>query len=441
MNGWQTVRLVKALRAAGLPVSSQDWAEAALCLNRFPDIPERVMLRSMLIHRPQDVSIFDLVWETFVAVPPPKRQTSDSLAALENSPYGSGGQSNGHGSGSISKVPSLAGLASFTYVPSSTGPGEEVLEFDQILKQALTHLDYYVWINSVDLAYQRGEIIEDEYLFLHQQGLALQRDVRQNLLAKQVEIENSWLPLKRQYWRHKPLQALAAEEKTLVQTAIRQLGKKLAVRPGLRWRAKGRGSLDFAQTVKKSCQQDGFIFHLLHRRALPRLPELVVLCDVSNSVAPYSEFFLYLVGRLHARFQRIRLFFFIDSIWDVSGQVWDKDMNELKEEIESWGRLGTSGFSDYGQVFRSFAHEVLPEISSRATVLILGDGKNNFRQPQTEYLAQMQERVRHIFWLNPLNIAEWSERDNSLPHYLPYCTKVYRCRTLDDLREIARRIF
>ncbi|WP_206812100.1 VWA domain-containing protein [Paradesulfitobacterium ferrireducens] len=439
MNGWEVLRLVNALRGAGLLVSSQDLAEAFLCLSRYPEIPSEILLRSLLIHRPQDIAMFHFVWAALKYDAQSQAQrTKDIFSERAQSPYGSGGQHSGQGSGSLSKAPSVQGLASFKYAPSDRGSGEEVLEFEQNVKRALGHLDYYVWINSVDLAFQRGEISETEHFSLHDQGLELQNAVRRYLLAQQVETANSWQPLKHQYWRHKPLQALSSEEKNMVQAALRQLGRKLSVRPGLRRRQSRGGSLDFAQTVKRSCRHDGYIFHLFHHRPLPRLPELVLLCDVSNSVAPYSEFLLYLVGRLHTRFHRVRLFFFIDSIWDVSTQIWDEDMDELKEEIESWGRYATSGFSDYGQVFKDFAGDVLSEISSQATVLILGDGKNNFRLPQEEYLAQIGEHVRHIFWLNPLHEKEWTERDNALTAYRSFCTRVYRCRTLNDLQEIAR---
>jgi len=157
---------------------------------------------------------------------------------------------------------------------------------------------------------------------------------------------------------------------------------------------------------------------------------------VSNSVAPYAEFLLFLVSRLRRRFRRVRLFFFVDVVWEVPPKFWDLDMDDWQEEITSTGNKAGSGFSDYGKVFKELT-SFLPEIPASATVLILGDGKNNFRPAQPEYLAQIRNQVRKVIWLNPLPETEWDDRDNVLPFYRHLCTKVYRCRTADDLQHIS----
>jgi len=135
------------------------------------------------------------------------------------------------------------------------------------------------------------------------------------------------------------------------------------------------------------------------------------------------------------------VFFFIDSVWDVSEFVWDDDLGAVKQEIKSWGIKASSGFSDYGAVFRELAESSLTEVSSRATLVILGDGKNNYRAAQSEYLAQISERVRHIVWLNPLDVQEWNELDNMMKEYQRYCSKVYRCRSASDLQRVVKDIF
>jgi len=87
------------------------------------------------------------------------------------------------------------------------------------------------------------------------------------------------------------------------------------------------------------------------------------------------------------------------------------------------------------------AENLLKEVSARATLVILGDGKNNYRSAQTEYLAQISNKVRHVFWLNPLDLQDWNESDNSMKEYQTYCSKVYRCRSASDLQRVVKDVF
>jgi uncharacterized protein with von Willebrand factor type A (vWA) domain len=236
------------------------------------------------------------------------------------------------------------------------------------------------------------------------------------------------------------LQTLSKEEANLVQKALRHWAKKLAIRPGWRRRPSKSGELNLGQVAKEYVQGDGHIFHLHYSKRLPRIPELVVLCDVSNSVAPYVEFLIFLLEQIKTRIRRVRLFLFIDVLWEVSSETWE-DQSEIQDKIATWSRKASSGFSDYGQVLKEFASSVLPEVSAKSTIIILGDGRNNYRSPQVEYIREIKDKVKSVYWLNPLEEQEWQERDSIISCYKPFCSGIFRCRTADDLREITRKIF
>lgn len=449
MDGWAFFRLVHALRQVSLSISSQDILDAQSCLVRYPDLSCKQILQSLFVHRPQDATIFDTVWRIVVE----KSESSQPDYPINsqkdpegNNSQGIGGQGVGRGSGGISLTaigdmldPShVSKLISFSRLEELAGSG---IEFEEVVKTILADIDYFAWINSFDLAYQRGTLSEDEW-FIHQNTRAsIVRRIRQLVLMNQVTLDNSWAPLVRQHWLYKPLSSLSEEEKELVRSSIRKWARKLAFQPGSRWRSYNKGSIDIAKIVQKSVQWDGLFLHLCYRHKIPRAPELVVLCDVSNSMAAFVEFLIYLVTCLRARFRKIRVFFFIDSVWDVTEFVWDDDLSGVKQEIKSWGHKVSSGFSDYGAVFKELAENKLKEVSSRAILMILGDGKNNYRPAQSEYIAQISERVRKVFWLNPLKIQEWSEPDNAMKEYQNSCSKIYRCRTASDLQRIVKDIF
>jgi uncharacterized protein with von Willebrand factor type A (vWA) domain len=452
MDGWKFIRLVHALRQVSLAISSQDILNAQTCLFRFPDLSEKQIVKSLFIHRPQDFSIFETVWRILIENPKSYERGS-SEEEIKNTVFGEnqdglgiGGQGVGRGSGGISltekgtvvDTADVVNLIPVARLEKLTCSG---LEFEEMVQTILVEMDYYTWINSNDLAYQRCELSEEAW-YTHQDSRAsLLREIRLQVLTAQVSHENSWEPLARQHWLFKPLSTLTDEEKGLVKLSIQKWARKLALRPGLRLKTSRRGSIDISRIIQQSVQWDGILFRLSYRQRIPRAPELVVLCDVSNSMAAFAEFIIYMVTCLRARFRKIRVFFFIDSVWDVSDSVWDDDLGEVKQEIKSWGRKASSGFTDYGAVFRELAENILSDLSSRATLVILGDGKNNYRPAQTECLAQISEKVRNVFWLNPLDIQDWNERDNLMKEYQSYCSKVYQCRSASDLQRIVQDVF
>ncbi|AET67362.1 protein containing von Willebrand factor type A (vWA) domain [Desulfosporosinus orientis DSM 765] len=451
MDGWVFIRLVHALRQVSVAVSSQDIRDAQMCLRRYPNISDKEILKTLFVHRPQDSAIFNTVWEIIVgdSQSPEPEKTHNNISPQELEKHqdrqGAGGQGIGCGSGGVSLTEcgdslDASKLANFIPVKLEELAGSD-MDFEETVKRILAELDYYTWINSYDLAYQRGSLSEEAWYAHQSRRSFILEKVRQQVLISQVKADNSWDPLVRQYWLFKPLSHLSEEEKGLVRSSIRKWAKNLALRPGYRWKSYPKGVIDIPDVIRKSVQWDGHLFQLGYRRKVPRAPELVVLCDVSNSMAPFVEFLIYLVTCLRKGFRKIRVFFFIDAVWDVSEYVWDEDLSDVKQEIKSWGHKVSSGFSDYGAVFKELAERHLREVSSRAILMILGDAKNNYRSAQTDYFAQISEGVRRVYWLNPLDLSEWAERDNAMREYQDYCSKVYRCRTAKDLQRIVKDVF
>ncbi|HBP64639.1 MAG TPA: hypothetical protein DD730_10265, partial [Desulfosporosinus sp.] len=416
-----------------------------------PNIPDKQILKSLFIRRPQDLTIFETIWRILYDAQEAVQDDVEEGTAIavldeDQDSFGIGGQGVGHGSGGISLTSKghcldtshITELVPFARLEELTSSG---LEFEEVVKTILAEMDYYTWINTYDLAYLRNELSEESW-YQHQDSRnSLIREIRQQVFAAQVSQENSWEPLARQHWLVKPLSTLSVEEKDLVKSSIRKWARKLALRPGSRWKTSHRGLIDIARVIQQSVQCDGSIFQLSYRQRIPRASELVVICDVSNSMAAFVEFLIHIVTCLRARFRKIRVFFFIDSVWDVSDFVWDDDLCVVKQEIKSWGRKASSGFSDYGAVFKELAEDQLRDLSSRATLVILGDGKNNYRPAQEEYIAHISSKVRNVFWLNPLDSQEWNESDNMMKEYQKHCSKVYRCRTARDLQKIVKDIF
>lgn len=320
MNGWNFIRLINALRHVSIMISSQDVCEAQICLARFPNISEKQIIKALLIHRSQDILMFESVWrilfdDNSIDAINGEEKEKDSIKQELNSPS-IGGQGIGRGFGGLSLTNSLTNKSLREISLISNRQKLEMLvkegaAFDDLVQAALTDLDYYTWINSYDLAYRRGTLTEEEWNILQEYQTLLMDEIRHQVIAIQVNQENCWQPLLRQHWLFKPLSMLTESEKNLVKSSIRKWARKLAVRTGQRWKTNQRGRIDLARIIRQSAQWDGLIFRLNYHQQIPSVPELVVLCDVSNSMAPFVEFLLFLVSCLRRRFRKLRVYFLL----------------------------------------------------------------------------------------------------------------------------------
>ena len=85
---------------------------------------------------------------------------------------------------------------------------------------------------------------------------------------------------------------------------IYPLARRLATRLTQEHHARRRGPLDFRRTVRASISTGGVPLVTHHKPKRPHRTELVVLCDVSGSVANFAQFTLLLVYALRARSTR-----------------------------------------------------------------------------------------------------------------------------------------
>jgi uncharacterized protein with von Willebrand factor type A (vWA) domain len=100
--------------------------------------------------------------------------------------------------------------------------------------------------------------------------------------------------------------------------------------------------------------------------------------------------------------------------------------------------LGSS--TDYGRALRQFHATVGQELEHRATVLIFGDARGNFRPAEEATLAKIARRAGSVYWLNPERRALWDTGDSLMSAYEPHCTAAVTCQTLNDLRGFIERL-
>jgi len=222
---------------------------------------------------------------------------------------------------------------------------------------------------------------------------------------------------------------------------VAPLARTLATRLAARRRRARAGAIDLRKTLRKSMSTGGVPIDLVVRKPRPARPELVVLCDMSGSVAGFSHFTLLLVHALRQQFSRVRVFAFIDTTDEVTHMFGpDADLAVAVQRITRESAVYTrDGHSDYGNAFVSFTENFHEVLSPRSSLLILGDGRTNYRNPGADVLAHMVTASRHAHWLNPEPKHLWGSGDSAVPRYADVIT-MHECRSAKQLAAVIDQL-
>ncbi|MGE2714952.1 vWA domain-containing protein [Mycolicibacterium litorale] len=233
----------------------------------------------------------------------------------------------------------------------------------------------------------------------------------------------------------------SGEQLRQMRRVVAPLARTLATRLAARRRRSRAGEIDMRKTLRKSMSTGGVPIDVVLKKPHPARPELVVLCDVSGSVAGFSHFTLMLVHALRQQFSRVRVFAFIDTTDEVTQMFGpDADLAVAVQRITREAGVYTrDGHSDYGNAFVSFLHKYPEALSPRSSLLVLGDGRNNYRNPETELLARMVNASRHAHWLNPEPKHLWGSGDSATPRYEDVIT-MHECRSAKQLAAVIDQL-
>ena len=231
------------------------------------------------------------------------------------------------------------------------------------------------------------------------------------------------------------LRAQAADLAEL-RRAVAPLARRLAVRLSARRRLGREGRLDFRKTVRASLGTGGVPVVTHHRPRKVHKPELVVLCDVSGSVAGFSHFTLMLTQALREHFTGVRAFAFVDSTDEVTR--FFRPGADVVDAVTRIGReadvVSFDGHSDYGNAFEVFADRWPSALGPKTSLLILGDGRTNYRRPGLPVLGDMVKRCRSAHWLNPEPQRQWGSGDSAADRYGEVIDMV-ECRNASQLAD------
>ena len=234
---------------------------------------------------------------------------------------------------------------------------------------------------------------------------------------------------------------VTAAEHERMRAAVRPLARKLATRLAVRRKRARDGRLDVRRTLRHTLSTGGVPIDPVFRSKRVHRPELVLLCDVSGSVASFARFTLMLCHALQGQFARVRSFAFVDTVDEVTDLFEDGDFGGAMRRLSTDADVvWLDGHSDYGHALEVFATRYRAAVTPRSTVLVLGDARSNYRAANAWALQDVAERAKRTYWLNPEPRAHWDTGDSIASVYARACDEMAECRTLRQLTRFIEAI-
>lgn len=219
--------------------------------------------------------------------------------------------------------------------------------------------------------------------------------------------------------------------------AVARLAQRLKNRLSVRRKKAARGRFDVKKTLRKNLQYGGVPFNIQLDRRKKTKPQVMVLCDISDSVLNASRFMLQFVYSVQDLYSKVRSFVFVAEIGEVTKLFEEHDIQTAVEAALKGDVIDVFSHSNFGRAFELFYKNFFSAVNSKTTVLIIGDGRNNYNRPNDWVLREIQHKAKQLIWLNPESRITWGIGDSEMPRYAPHCHVAEECRSINQLYKVV----
>ena len=259
----------------------------------------------------------------------------------------------------------------------------------------------------------------------------------------QVEIDAMLTASGREVLRKKDFAQMTAEELAQARLAMAKL--VLPVQPvrTRRYKAVNRPArIDARRTLSNSMKSGGDLVLPRFRKQRLVHPPIVVLADISGSMANYSRTFLHFIHALAESRQRVHTFLFGTRLTNVTRQLRNKDIDEAlancTDAVEDWSG-GTRIGATLHEFNRKWSRRVLGQ---GAIVLLITDGLERDDDELLEHeIDRLHRSCRRLIWLNPLlRFDGFQARARGIRIMLPHVDEFRAVHSLDALADLCHAL-
>jgi uncharacterized protein len=465
------VEFTNLLRKSGVRVSVAESIDAFLALDELSIADREVFqdaLRATMVKRAEDISTFDqlfaLYWSSFydslrdafdgaaraleggVDLEELLRQIQKGLTGMEGMPPDLSELAQALLTRDLSKLEQLIREAA---EQAGTGRIENMLQLGFFTRRTMEQLDAEGAAGQLrELARRLRESgmpdaqVEALLDLIEKFQEALRKAVR-NHTERQLQQQNfDYMErFRRESLLEKSFYNLTEEEVQRMREVVNRLAQRIKNVLSIRRRRLKRGKLDLHTMLRRNMAHGGVPFERVFKERRKDRPKLVILCDVSSSVANVSRFMLQFVYSLQECFTKIRSFVFVSELGEVTQLFKDEDINTaIEKALDGGDVINVYTRSNFGYAFHYFWRNFLSAVDNKTTVLVLGDARNNYNDPRAWCLREVQNKAKNVVWLNPESPSAWGFGDSVMDRYLPHTDIAEECRNLRQLSKIVDRL-
>ena len=240
--------------------------------------------------------------------------------------------------------------------------------------------------------------------------------------------------------RNKDFAHYTEAEAALAKELIALLARRGPTRVSRRTRASRRRghSPALRETLRASLRTAGEPVHRRWRAPSVRPRELVLVCDVSGSMAPYARMLLQYIHACVVARRRVEAFVFGTRLTRITGELTSRDHDRALErafaavtDFSGGTRIGTA----LGVLNRVHGRR----LGRGAVVVVLSDGWDR-GEPQllADEMARLRRTAYRLVWLNPLAAhPDYEPLTRGMRAAVPHTDELLAGNSLASLEQLA----
>jgi uncharacterized protein len=438
-------QFLQAARSAGIRVSAAEGIDAARAV-QVVGFSDRTVLKDslalVLAKTPDEKNLFDECFDLYFKRDGFTQDDDDATNEIRNppTPGGFGGEGmGGSGGASLSQMlldDDRATLAAAMEAAARDSGIQNIRFFTQknlyarriLDRMGLRHVERDIDALRKEDSHTLADRLENRIEYLRDQARDL---VERNLLLfARGETEK----FREELLKSARLSNLERRDLERMRVLVRAMAKRLAARYAKTRRRRLRGQLDARRTLRRNMGWGGVPFITVWKQRRIEKPRVMVLCDVSGSVAAMAQFLLMFLYAMNEALSDIRSFAFAGTLIEVSDILAAEPVETAIAKIMHMIGYGSS---NYGNSLADFEDGWMRRVTNKTTIIILGDARGNRTDPRTEIMQHLSQRAKRIIWLNPEFRSAWGTGDSDMFRYRPYCNVVTVCNTLRHLERVV----
>jgi uncharacterized protein with von Willebrand factor type A (vWA) domain len=193
------------------------------------------------------------------------------------------------------------------------------------------------------------------------------------------------------------------DEMRKMERLIERLAKQMKKRISRRYQYQtNKGKIDLRKTFRKSLRYGGTPLELCKKHLKPQTPKLIIIVDVSRSMAMYSFLFLRFARGLINVFKDVQAFAYNTHLLPITDALKQTDLMRVRNSLAMMAE-GWSGGTKIGESLNKFNQQYGQSVNKRSLVMIVSDGLDSGSSDElTNEMQKLKRRCKKIIWLNPL---------------------------------------